>query len=127
MQLIPPHIPLGIYLYDGIKILSSISADIEKYQQENEDFYKVGLLEWEFGFYSKSGVVHSSWYNDPQGRESQEGINLKVTTYLARYGSINDWEEGINNGWIQFFINEKAGVGMAYGLHKDVLRFNKIG
>ncbi len=126
MQLKPPHIPLGISVEDGIIILNSISNDIEKYIEEREDFYKVSSQDWEFGFYSRGGLIHSTWYNDPLGRESQEGIDTKVTAYLVRYGSIDDWKEGLNNGWIQFFINENAGIGMAYGLHKDVLRFNSV-
>lgn len=127
MQIQPPHIPLGISLEEGLKILNSVSADIEKLPGEREDFYKVGAKGWECGFYSKGDVVRSSWFNDPLGRESQEGIDLKIDAYLARYGSIDDWEEGLNNGWIQFFLNKNAGVGMAYGLDKDVLRFNSIG
>lgn len=127
MELRTPHIPLGIPLEAGIEILRAISSEIEKHSDEKEDFYKVCASDWECGFYAKDGVVHSSWYNDPSGRETKDGINLKVTLYLARYGNIDGWIDGINNVWIQFFTNEKVGVGMAYGLHNDVLRFNRIG
>jgi hypothetical protein len=126
MDLIPPHIPLGINLEEAIEILAGVSSDIEKYEQEKEDFYKVASGEWECGFYTKGGVVHSTWYNDPYGRGDEMGLNRKVTLYLLRYGDINDWEEGLNNGWIQYFSNEVSGVNLAYGLHRDVLRFNQI-
>ena len=124
MNIETPHIPLGISLEEGIKILESLSSEIEKHDDEKETFYKVHAGSFECGFYENEGKVISSWYNDPTGRESEEGINTKVSLYLARYGDISDWKDGINNGWIQFFMNEKTNVGMAYGLHKDVIRFN---
>jgi len=126
MELKTPHIPLGISLDEGIEILGGVSSEIKKYEEEKEDFYKVQEGDWECGFYAKNGMVHSAWYNDPYGRDDEMGINRKVTLYLARYGNIEDWEDRLNNGWIQFFFNEKSGVNMAYGLHKDVLRFNQI-
>lgn len=125
MQLELPHIPLGISLDDGIQILNLLSHKIEKLTEGESEFYKVCCQDSEFGFYAEDGLIHSTLYNDPIGRESNEGIETKIATYLARYGNIDDWEEGINNGWIQFFINTKEGISMAYGLHKDVLRFNK--
>lgn len=127
MKLSTPHIPLGISLEEGVEILRSISNEIERTEDEKEDFYKISHEGWQCGFYSKDGIVHSSWYNDPNGRESEEGINNKVTLYLARYGDIEGWKDDLNNGWIQFLTNEQTGTGMAYGLHKDVLRFNQIG
>ena len=127
MNIETPHIPLGISLEEGLGIFKSVSSEVEKYDDENENFYKVDAGEFEYGFYEKEGKVVSSWYNDPTGRGSEEGINKKVTLYLARYGDIGDWEDGINNGWIQFFTNNKINIGMAYGLHKDVIRFNRFG
>jgi len=124
MNIKTPHLPLGISLEEGLKILTSISSEIEKHDDENDNFYKIKFSDFECGFYENTGKVISSWYNDPTGRESEEGINQKVSLYLSRYGDIEEWEDGINNGWIQFFTNNKANVGMAYGLHKDVIRFN---
>ena len=127
MNIETPHIPLGISLEEGLGILKSLSSEVEKHDDENENFYKVNAGEFECGFYEKEGKVVSSWYNDPTGRDSEEGINKKVAFYLARYGDVEDWEDGINNGWIQFFVNNKLNIGMAYGLHKDVIRFNRFG
>jgi hypothetical protein len=31
----------------------------------------------------------------------------------------------MDNGWMRFWINPKAGVSMVYGIHMDVIRFNK--
>jgi len=127
MELTTPHIPLGISLQEGIEILKGVSSGIQKLVVEREDFYVVSSGDWECGFYARDGIVHSSWYNDSLGRESEEGISTRLALYLARYGNIDDWKDGRNNGGIQFFVNEKSGVGMAYGLHKDVLRFNQLG
>ena len=127
MQLKTPHIPLGISADEATEILNSFSSVTEESSDGQERFYKISLDEWECGFYEKEGKVSATWYNDPAGRGSGDGINQKVTLYLARYGEIEDWQEGINNGWIQFFNNSKVHVGMAYGLHKDVIRFNYFG
>ncbi|WP_421910613.1 hypothetical protein [Marinobacter sp.] len=125
MELKTPHIPLGISLDEGIEILGSFSSEIEEFEEENEVFYKISCRDWECGFYCKDNIVQSTWFNDPFGREDEMGINRKVTLYLTRYGRIEDWEDRMNNGWIQFFFNEESGVNLAYGLHKDVLRFNQ--
>ncbi|MEM1096111.1 MAG: hypothetical protein AAGJ10_16045 [Bacteroidota bacterium] len=124
MEVSTPHIPLGISLGDGLKILTSVSPNVEKLEGANEDFYKVASDEWECGIYTNGQTVHSTWYNDALGRESEAGINQKVELYLTRYGAIEGWQEGLNNGWIQFFSNRKAGIGMAYGIQNDVIRFN---
>lgn len=126
MKLKTPHIKLGISIAEGIEILQSIATQIEKHEEDTEDFYKVIGEDFECGFYAKDGVIHSSWYDDQLGRNSEAGINEKLLLYLSRYGAIDDWTQGIDNGWIQFFNNEKAKIGMAYGLHKDVLRFNYL-
>lgn len=127
MKLKTPHIKLGISIDEGVEILRSISFTIEKCESEKEDFYKAICEDFECGFYSKDGVIHSSWYDDPTGRDSEDGIKEKIMLYLSRYGSIDGWEKGIDNGWIQFFNNKNAKIGMAYGIHKDVLRFNNFG
>jgi hypothetical protein len=126
MSLNTPHIPLGISSEEGLKILPAISSEVHLLKENSQNFYQIKFGIWECGFYEEEGHVVSTWYNDPQGRESSDGINLKVTQYLERYGSLSNWESGINNGWIQFFLNQTDHVSMAYGLHKDVVRFNKI-
>ncbi|MDM8350882.1 hypothetical protein P8H27_18565 [Pseudomonas sp. sp1636] len=123
MKIRTPHIPAGISLEEGLSILSA-TGKVEEHDDEEELFYKVSYENFDIGFYQSEGKVTAAWYNDPTGRESDEGINQKVTLYLERYGKIEDWEEGINNGWIQFFNNNKNNIGMAYGVHKDVIRFN---
>lgn len=123
MKIETPHIPQGSSIEDALDILEAI-GEVEKHDDERELFYKASCDNFEIGFYHSDGKVTAAWYNDPCGRGSEDGVNLKVTTYLERYGNIEDWEEGINNGWIQFFNNSKENIGMAYGLHKDVLRFN---
>lgn len=123
MNIETPHIPSGVSTEDALKILGAI-GEVEKHDDERELFYKASCDDFEVGFYHSDGKVTAAWYNDPKGRDSEEGLNQKVAQYLKRYGNIEDWEEGINNGWIQFFNNNKANVGMAYGIHKDVIRFN---
>ncbi len=126
MKLKTPHIKLGVSIDEGIKILQSIATQIEKHEEDAEDFYKLIGEDFECGFYAENGVIHSVWYDDQLGRDSEAGINEKLMLYLSRYGAIGDWAQSNNNGWIQFFNNEKAKIRLAYGLHKDVLRFNYL-
>ena len=123
-SIITPHIPLGVSLEAGLKILKSVSQEIEKDTDEDQTFYKIQGENYEMGFYEDEGKVTSTWYNDWAGRFTPFGKKKKISLYLQRYGIKKNWEKGINNGWIQFFYNETDNVGMAYGLDKDVIRFN---
>lgn len=126
MILKTPHINIGISIEKGIEILSSISSNIEKYEENSEDFYLVSVEDFKCGFYTRNGVIHATWYNDSIGRDSELGIKEKISLYLSRYGDIENWDKGLNNGWMQFFNNENQKICMVYGLHKDVIRFNSL-
>ena len=98
LKLQSPHIPLGITFEEGLQILQTALTEIEKVEEDNEDFYMVSSNEFSCGFYLISGLVSSTWYDDSIGRDTEDGINLKVTLYLQRYGDISQWKDGINNG-----------------------------
>ena len=119
-----PHIPLGITLEEGLQILKSVSSEVLKDQEEDTNFYRVNGEDFDFGFYEQNGQVTSTWYNDSSGRLTPFGKKKKIALYLERYGVKDNWEKGLNNGWIQFYFNEKDKIGMAYGIDKDVIRFN---
>ena len=78
----------------------------------------------EVALYETDKVVSSVWYNDPFGRDSPAGREAKVTAYLSRYGSIDSWEQRMDNGWMHYWFNVSARAAMVYGLHNDVIRFN---
>lgn len=124
MKINTPHIPLNVDLSEGIKILSSVSKMIETDIENEDTFYKVSMPEYECGFFEKNNTIVATWYNDPLGRGSNERVSSKVELYLERYASLESWDKGVNNGWIQFFNNSSNKISMAYGLHNDVLRFN---
>ncbi|WP_413665442.1 hypothetical protein ACG1BZ_09715 [Microbulbifer sp. CNSA002] len=126
MNIKTPHIPLNIELEEALGILRSTGLDVLEKKEDEDNFYRVSSPSYECGFYEKENRVIASWYNDPSGRESEDGITQKLNAYLQRYGELSSWESGINNGWIQFFQNEDSSTSLAYGLHKDVLRFNYI-
>jgi hypothetical protein len=65
------------------------------------------------------------WYDDPSGRDSQQGKEQKVLLYLERYGARADWELRMDNGWMRYWFNEAAHASMVYGIHMDVIRFNE--
>lgn len=119
-----PHIPLSISTEEAMEILRNVSSDIEVEENEDDTFYRTAGKGFQFGFHEKNGKVSSTWYNDPSGRKTGLGRKKKISLYLQRYGVNKNWEKGINNGWIQFFINEQEGVGMSYGIDMDVIRFN---
>lgn len=60
MQLESPHIPLGISLDEGLKILESFSSEIEKRTDKEGEFYKIVFDNWECGFYERNGIVTST-------------------------------------------------------------------
>ena len=119
-----PHVPLGIPLADAIDILKSIGGDVIQENDETEVSYRVDTEEYSIAIYEQNGLVSSVWYNDPAGRLLNLGKRKKINMYLARYTSKGNWEKRMNNGWITFYFNDIDNVSMAYGNHKDVIRFN---
>ncbi len=121
-----PHVPLGIPIEDGLAILKKIGSPVF-FESEEERQYKISNAAYNVAIYETNGIVSSAWYDDPIGRSWNLGRQKKVNLYLSRYDNIRNWEARLNNGYIQFYINDKLGLSMSYGLHKDVIRFNKQG
>jgi hypothetical protein len=94
-------------------------------ESEKERLYQVSNSAYDVAIYETNGSVSSVWYDDPIGRFWNRGRQKKVNLYLSRYDVISNWEARLNNGYIQFYFNDVLGLNMAYGLHKDVIRFNK--
>lgn len=118
-----PTIELGIPIEKGVKILKELGILVEE-QDDNEHSFRVETSDFDIAVYENDGIVSSVWFNDPLGRIWTKGKQMKINLYLARYGSLEDWELRIDNGWMHFFFNDKTGVTMVYGIHKDVIRFN---
>ena len=121
-----PHVPLGIPIEDGLAILKKIGSPVF-FESEEERQYKVSNAAYNVAIYETNGIVSSAWYDDPIGRSWNLGRKKKVNLYLSRYDNISNWEARLNNGYIQFYFNDTLGLSMSYGLHKDVIRFNKQG
>jgi hypothetical protein len=120
-----PHIAVGTTLVDGMLALRSIGGDIHE-EQSGERCLKVIAPGFRVAIYPKGEFVGSVWYDDPLGRESAEGIRIKVERYLERYGPMSNWEQRMENGWMQYWFNPRNRVAMVYGIHKDVIRFNQF-
>ncbi|WDT84421.1 hypothetical protein [Alteromonas sp. 009811495] len=118
--------PLGIPIEDGLAILKKIGSPVF-FESEEERQYKFSNAAYNVAIYETDGIVSSAWYDDPIGRSWNLGRQKKVNLYLSRYDNISNWEARLNNGYIQFYFNDTLGLSMSYGLHKDVIRFNKQG
>lgn len=122
-RLYSPVIPLGISIDEGLAILNTLGAT--KIEKDGEDVsYRVSAQEFDVAIYEDHGIVKSVWFNDPLGRIWKLGKKRKIKLYLERYGSMEDWELRMNNGWMEYYFNEKSNVAMVYGIHNDVIRFN---
>lgn len=119
-----PFIPLGISLQDGLSILKQWGYDVLE-TSEKEVCFMVKTSTVGTAIYPKNDNVGSVWYDDPLGRETEEGKQKKVRLYLARYGVLKNWELRMDNGWMHYWFNPKDKVAMVYGIHKDVIRFNQ--
>jgi hypothetical protein len=123
MQIISPHIPLGIPTIDAEQLLRVFSPGVPIYADE-----KGSLALFHSGVavtvHLTDGMVTSVLYNDPTGRDSESSREAKVAAYLARYGEAVFWERRMVNGWMHYWFNTRAGAAMVYGIHKDVIRFN---
>ena len=118
-----PSIPLGLKLADGLFILKSIGRVVEESGTEHR--YAVVTRGIRISIYAKDCTVTSVWYDDPTGRESEAGKIRKVELHLKRYGSLENWELRMENGWMNYWFNPKDKAAMVYGTHKDVIRFNQ--
>ena len=92
MNIETPHIPSGVSTEDALKILGAIGG-VEKHDDERELFYKASCDDFEVGFYHSDGKVTAAWYNDPKGRDSEEGLNqnrelLIIKSTLDGFSSI---------------------------------------
>lgn len=123
-----PHIPLGVSFTEFCKSKEYLKFPMTFKERDDDkvEFYSTDNDGWNWGVFIKRDIIISSWYDDPFGRQSDEGIEKKINQYLSRYGSLDEWEARLNNGWIQFYFNDNAGINMAYGIHQDVIRFNQI-
>lgn len=122
-KLYSPEIPLGISIEEGMEILKNLGVpEIEK---DVEDVsYRVNTPEFDVAIYEEKGLVKSVWFNDPLGRIWKVGKKRKINLYLERYGNKEDWKRRMNNGWMEYYYNEKSNTTMVYGIHNDVIRFN---
>ena len=125
-KLITPHIELGIDIDEGLNILNSLGAPISATNGKEKSF-TCSTPKYDVSVYETEGKVSSVWFNDPSGRFWSKGKAKKISLYLARYGNLADWQARLNNGYIQFYFNDVLGLSMAYGIHKDVIRFNQQG
>lgn len=119
-----PHIPLGMKFEDAIEVLKKIDENVIREDDGKEVAHRINANGYSLAIYEINGMVSSVWYDDPAGRCNGLGKRRKIEMYLERYKSYGIWEQRMNNGWITFYFNDLDKVSMAYGNHKDVLRFN---
>lgn len=122
-ELSAPHIPVGASVASALTALESCAEQVLPLDG-NERGYSASSTDWELIIYAASDKVDAVWYDDESGRGSTQSKLSKIHQYLARYGTLQDWELRMDNGWMRYWFNPKAGVAMAYGVHMDVIRFN---
>lgn len=125
-KLISPHIELGSSIERGIEVLKEYGVPTYS-KNEDEIVHRISAIGFDMAIYEHKGIVSSVWYNDSVGRLWSIGKKRKIKLYLARCDTLKNWEARLNNGWIQFYFNDAKSLSMAYGIHKDVIRFNLNG
>jgi hypothetical protein len=120
-----PHIPLRSELAPALNLLKSCADQVIALEGD-ERAYRASAKGWELIIYADADEVDAVWYDDESGRRSSELKLAKTHRYLSRYGALTDWELRMDNGWMRYWFNPRAGVMMVYGIHKDVIRFNKF-
>ena len=119
------HIPLRIPVADGLKLLRELELPVGE-STDHEHHFRVDGRGYSVAIYPVDGLIRSVWYDDSAGRESDRHKKLKIEKYLARYGPRAHWQKRMTNGWMDYWFNDHDHVGMVYGIHKDVIRFNAI-
>ncbi|THG87120.1 hypothetical protein E5198_00995 [Pseudomonas sp. A-1] len=124
IALVTPRIAVGTEDNEVIAVLRLFGSPARE-ESEREYCYRVEAPLFELAVYPQDAVVRSVWYDDPAGRETEQGRINKVYAYLTRYGQLTDWELRLDNGWMHYWFNPVAHAKMVYGVHKDVIRFNR--
>ena len=125
MELKTPHIPLRIGLEEGLSILKQLGCDVIE-DQGSERSFRIESPSFGVAIYAKNNEVGSVWFDDAIGRTSTADMEKKVHLYLARYGTLENWELRSDNGWMRYWFNPQDHVSMVYGIHNDVIRFNQF-
>jgi sigma-B regulation protein RsbQ len=123
-ELSTPHIPVGSKLASALVLLESCADDVVLLEGD-ERGYRATAKQWELIIYCDADEVNAVCYDDESGRRLTESKLAKVHRYLSRYGSLTNWEMRMDNGWMRYWFNPLARVAMVYGIHMDVIRFNK--
>lgn len=124
IELTTPHISLGSSIEDAIAILQRFGKPV--HDASDEDLcYRIETASFRMAVYSIGDAVGSVWFDDPVGRGAEVGRVHKVEAYLIRYGQLRNWDRRLDNGWMHYWFNPTESAQMVYGVHKDVIRFNR--
>ncbi|MFK8066608.1 MAG: hypothetical protein AB8D52_00010 [Gammaproteobacteria bacterium] len=78
---------------EALEILKTVDQHVYEVADVQETSYKASCESFEVAVNAKGGVVSSVWYNDPTGRSTVFGKNMKISCYLGRYGNPKNWEK----------------------------------
>lgn len=123
-ELYAPHIPVGSNVTSALTILDSCAGQVVPLDG-GERGYSATSTDWELIIYAAAEEVDAVWYNDESGRGCAQSKLSKIHHFLAQYGTLADWELRMDNGWMRYWFNVRAGVMMVYGVYNDVIRFNR--
>ena len=119
-----PHVPLGIELREGLRILEELKVRIVE-DVESERCFRAETASFSIAIYPEEDRVRSVWYDDNVARETSAAKYKKVMAYLTRYGALENWEMRMDNGWMRYWFNPADEASMVYGVQMDVIRFNR--
>ena len=123
-ELNTPHVPLGIQLVDGMKLLQVDDATIAE-EIGVEHCFKIGTSFYCISLCVESDHIVSVLYDDQIGRNSSVGRERKIQLYLQRYGSLSNWVLKLANESIRYWVNPSGKIAMVYNQQTDVIRFNQ--
>ena len=123
-ELITPHVPLGIHVVDGMKLLQVEEATIVE-EIGAEHCFKIGTSYYCVSLCVESDHIVSVLYDDQIGRNSSVGRERKIQLYLQRYGSLSNWVLKLANESIRYWVNPSGKIAMVYNQQTDVIRFNQ--
>jgi len=124
VQLKSPHIPLGLDLNEGLALIRTVGSEFID-ESDGEYCFRAESSSLRVAIYPEANKVGSVWYDDPVGRELESGRMEKLRLYLERYGNLSRWELRMDNGWMHYWFNPADHAAMVYGVHNDVIRFNR--
>lgn len=120
-NLITPFFDLGMPFTEAEKIIRNVEGTIEVTTEDGRICIRNTTPNFACSIKEENGRLRTVWYDDPLGRDSEDGKARKMGLYMERQKKIGTWVNTIEDGYNLWWHNQIDDLMLVYGLHGDVI------